>query len=155
MSHPNSKNVERYRVQDKVLGVQEYFSPSKFGGLKKAKIAAEKRQLQLDKKRAIRAKRLALDINKIFRDDGSVYGLARRFKKRNNKIVEIFAIQVGENGRQINTEVTITNRTFHQAYKLAQDKILELRKFVRCHEITSMFKDCAYLYKVTIKKNGK
>ncbi|MFT6985909.1 MAG: hypothetical protein ACJAT7_001729 [Psychromonas sp.] len=152
MGHPTAKNPVRYRVQDKIFGVQEYFSASKFGGLGKAKIAAEKRQAELDRKRAIRNRRLDLDINKIFYGDGAVVGLRRTFKKRGDKTVEIFAIQIGVDGKQVNTQVTITNRTFQQAYKLAQDKIFELRCIERCYEITKMFDDCAYLYKVTIKR---
>ncbi|MCW8996112.1 MAG: hypothetical protein OQK77_09905 [Psychromonas sp.] len=152
MGHPTAKHPVRYRVQDKVLGVQEYFSASKYGSLEKAKIAAEKRQAELDVKRAYRSRRLDLDINKIFHGDGSVIGLKRRLKKRGDKTVEIFAIQVGVAGKQVNTQVTITNKTFQQAYKLAQDKILELRGIERCYEITKMFNDCAYLYEATVKR---
>lgn len=152
MGHPTAQNPVRYRVQDKIFGVQEYFSASKFGSLGKAKIAAEKRQAELDQKRAIRSRRLDLDINKIFHGDGSVVGLRRTFKRRGDKSVEIFAIQIGVDGKQVNTQVTITNRTFQQAYKLAQDKICALRCIDLCYEITKMFDDTAYLYKVTIKR---
>lgn len=147
MAHPNALNPKRYRVQDKIFGVQEYFSKSKFGTLEKAKLAAEKRQTELDVKRSYREKRLQLDFNKIFYDDGSIIGLRRTLKKRTNKTVEIFYIQIGVNGKQIKTQVTITNKTFHHAYKLAQNKILEIRNIERCFEITKMFNDAAYLYK--------
>jgi len=90
MAHPNALNPKRYRVQDKIFGVQEYFSKSNFGTLRKAKLAAEKRQAELDVKRSYREKRLQLDFNKIFYDDGSVIGLRRTLKKRTDKTVEIF-----------------------------------------------------------------
>lgn len=152
MAHPTAKKPVRYRVQDKIFGVQEYFSASKFGGLAKAKIAAEKRQAELDKKRSIRRRRLDLDINKLFYGDGSVIGLSRTLKRRVDKTVEIFAIQIGVEGKQVKTQVTITNRTFQQAYTLAQDKIIEIRGVERCYEVTKMFADSAYLYKTTIKR---
>ena len=151
MAHPSATNIQRYRVQDKLLGIQEYFSVRKYGSLEKAATAAIQRQVYIDEKRAIITKRCELDINQLFYGDGTVIGLTRRFKKRGDKTVEVFIIQVGRVGKQLKTQVTITNKTFHHAYRLAQDKILELRKIDRCYEITKMFNDSAYLYKQTIK----
>lgn len=144
LAHPSKQNVKRYRVQDKVLGIQEYFSISQYGD--KAYKFAEIRQKKLDKIRMLRNIRLNLDINKIFYPDGSIIGLKRSTRNRKQKLVEIFKIQVGISGKQKNTDVTITNRTFQDAYNIAQKKILSLRNIKQSLEIKTKFNDCAFLY---------
>ncbi|MCP4483809.1 MAG: hypothetical protein GY823_04510 [Flavobacteriaceae bacterium] len=145
MAHPNIQNIKRYRVQDKVLGIQEYFSITKHGD--KAKILAEKRQEEISKKRQYRQIRMQLDINQIFHSDSTIIGLKRTLKNKNGSIKEVLHIQISVNGKQKKTDITIDNKPFEQAYLKAQNKILELRKIERTSEITEMFKKVAGYYK--------
>jgi len=145
MAHPNKQNIKRYRVQDKVLGIQEYFSIAKYGD--KAKILAEKRQKEISQKRLYRKIRMELDINKIFHPDGTVIGLKRTSKNKSGSIKSIFHIQIHVNGKQKKTDITIDNKTFEQAYLKAQNKILELREIEHSLEIKQMFKKIAGYYK--------
>jgi len=145
MAHPNRKNIKRYRVQDKVLGIQEYFSIAKYGD--KAKILAEKRQEEISQKRLYRQIRMQLDINKIFHCDGTVIGLKRTLKNKSGSIKKVLHIQISVNGTQKKTDITIDNKTFEQAYLKAQNKILELRGIEPSAEITEMFKKIAGYYK--------
>ncbi|MBA6263674.1 hypothetical protein [Colwellia sp. Bg11-12] len=145
MAHPNMQNVKRYRVQDKVFGIQEYFSIAKYGD--KAKILAEKRQEEISQKRLYRQIRMQLDINKIFHPDGTVIGLKRTLKNKSGSIKKILHIQISVNGKQKKTDITIDNKTFEQAYLKAQNKILELRKIKHSPEITEIFKKVAGYYK--------
>jgi hypothetical protein len=145
MAHPNMQNIKRYRVQDKVFGIQEYFSIAKHGD--KAKILAEKRQEEISQKRLYRQIRMQLDINKIFHPDGTVIGLKRTLKNKSGSIKKILHIQISVNGKQKKTDITIDNKTFEQAYLKAQNKILELRKIKNSPEITEIFKKIAGYYK--------
>jgi len=144
MAHPNKQNIKRYRVQDKVLGIQEYFSIAKFGD--KAKILAEKRQDEISQKRLYRKIRMQLDINKIFHPDGTVIGLKRTLKNKSGSIKKVLQIQISVNGKQKKTDITIDNKTFAKAYLMAKNKILELREVEHCPEITEMFKKVARYY---------
>jgi hypothetical protein len=146
MPHPNKQNIKRYRVQDKILGIQEYFSIAKYGD--KAKILAEKRQEEISQKRIYRQIRMQLDINRIFNPDGTVKGLKRTLKNKSGSIKQVLQIQIRVNGKQKKTDITIDNKTFKQAYLLAQNKILELRKIDHSLEITAMFQKVAGYYKI-------
>lgn len=145
MAHPSRQNIKRYRVQDKVLGIQEYFSIAKYGN--KAKILAEKRQKEISQKRLYRKLRMQLDINKIFHQDGTVIGLKRIMKVKSGSLKSVFFIQISMNGKQKKTDITIDNKTFEQAYLKAQNKILALRGIEHSPEISKMFKDVAGCYK--------
>jgi len=145
MAHPNRQNIKRYRVQDKVLGIQEYFSIAKYGG--KARILAEKRQKEISQKRLYRQIRMQLDINKIFHPDGTVIGLKRTLKNKSGSIKKVLQIQISVNGKQKKTDITIDNKTFRQAYLKAQNKILEIREIEHSSEITAMFKKVSGYYK--------
>jgi hypothetical protein len=145
MAHPSRQNIKRYRVQDKVLGIQEYFSVAKYGD--KAKILAEKRQEEISQKRLYRQIRMQLDINKIFHPDGTVIGLKRTLKNKSGSMKKVLQIQIRVNGKQKKTDITIDNKTFEQAYLKAQNKILELREIEHSPEITGMFKKVAGYYK--------
>jgi hypothetical protein len=90
---------------------------------------------------------MQLDINKIFRPDGTVIGLKRTLKNKSGSIKNILNIQISVKGKQIKTDVTIENKTFGQAYLKAQNKILELREIEHSPEITDMFKKVAGYYK--------
>ena len=73
--YPSAARPERYRVQERGLNEWVYFSPSTYGSMAKAKKAAEKYQAKLDRRLMYKAKRKELDINKLFRPDGTVKGL--------------------------------------------------------------------------------
>ena len=147
MLHPNKKNPERYRVFDRLLGVQEYFSISKYGAEKAKKLAYE-RQEELDKKRKMVELKAELGINKLFADDGTVKGL-RRIKRvrEGRKDAEYLSIQVtvGPN-TQKHKEISLMNRSFEEAYLLAQEALLELHNLERTPEITQGFKKARRFY---------
>ncbi|MCG8669610.1 MAG: hypothetical protein MI867_09375 [Pseudomonadales bacterium] len=147
MLHPNKQNPERYRVFDRLLGVQEYFSISKYGP-SKAKELAYQRQEELDRKRKMVELRSELGINKIFLEDGSVKGLRRVQRVREGrKDAEFLSIQVTvAPGVQKHREISLMNREFDEAYLLAQKTLLELHEIDRTPEITQGFKEARRLY---------
>ncbi len=146
MPHPNKENPERYRVQDKVLGVQKYFSIAKYG--EKALSMAEEYQQQLNEKRKYREIRLNLGINKLFDSNGSVRGLSRRTRKRKGRAdYDCLAIQVTvEKNVQKGTEIVLNGKKFEDAYRQAQDALLKLHNLERTPEITKMFQQTKRLY---------
>ena len=88
MLYPNKTDPKGYRVQDKILNINEYFpfSAHKNKDSQKSKDKAlelaNDRQLELNERRKYRELRLNLDINKLFNEDGSVIGLKRKTKKK-------------------------------------------------------------------------
>ena len=144
MLYPTKTEPMGYRVQDKVYKINEYFPFSKLGS--KAKEKAEARQAELDEKRKFRDMSKKLCINQVFYPDGSVIGMKRMHKKKGIKYSEILFIQIGKNGKQVSTEVSLNNRTFKQAYELAQKKICEIREVEYDFEMKQLFKAVAYLY---------
>ena len=147
MLHPSKSNPERYRVFDRTLGVQEYYSISKYGPEKAKKLAFE-RQKELDKKRKMARLKAELGINRIFAEDGSVKGM-RRIKRvrEGRKDAEYLSIKVTVSpNNQKHKEISIMNRTFDEAYKIAQDSLLELYGLERTPEITLGFKKARRFY---------
>ncbi|PIE41654.1 MAG: hypothetical protein CSA49_02370 [Gammaproteobacteria bacterium] len=147
MLHPNKKNPERYRVFDRLLGVQEYFSISKLGPEKARRMAYE-RQKEIDRKRKMVELKAQLSINKLFLEDGSVKGL-RRIKRvrEGRKDAEYLSIQVTVSpGVQKHKEISLMNRDFDEAYLLAQNALLELHQIDRTPELSQAFKKARRLY---------
>lgn len=147
MLHPSKDKPERYRVFDRSLGVQEYFSIAKLGKEKAKKLAYE-RQKELDQKRRIAELKAELGINKLFAEDGSVKGLRRVKRVREGrKDAEYLSIQVTvAPNDQRHREISLMNRSFDEAYKMAQDALLELHGIERTPEITIAFKKARRLY---------
>jgi len=147
MLHPNPNRPERYRVLDKELGVQEYFSFAKYGKRKAKKMALE-RQAELDKQKHLARLRADLGINKLFEADGSVKGLRRKIRKRaGRKEYEFFSIQVTIAPKiQKKKEISLMNRKFDEAYELAQQALLEFHGIERTTEITIAFREAKCLY---------
>lgn len=140
MLHPSKAEPKRFRVQDKILGVQKYFSLND-------KAAADKFWQECMQKRKYRALRLELPINQVFNDDGSVKGLQRKIRNRSDRpSYECFEIQLSTSKGQKKTEITLANKTFEYAYKQAQDKILAMLNIERTYEITKMFNETKRLY---------
>lgn len=147
MLHPNKENPERYRVFDRLLGVQEYYSIAKYGADKAKKMAYE-RQQELDKKRKMVELKSELGINKLFLEDGSVKGLRRIKRVRSGRQdAEYLSIQVTiAPGVQKHKEISLMNREFDEAYKIAQNALLDLFELERTPEINQGFKNARRLY---------
>jgi hypothetical protein len=144
MLYPNKIKPLGYRVQDKVYEINEYFPFSKFND--KSQLLASQRQLELDEKRKIRKIRLSMDINIIFKSTGEVIGLKRCIKKKAGKNVDVLFIQIGVNGKQKKTDISMNGKTFKEAYYIAQEKILKLRGIERDRELTLFFNKAAHRY---------
>lgn len=147
MLHPNKTRPERYRVFDRYLGIQEYFSISKYGP-DKARELAYARQKQIDKKRKMAALKRELGINKLFAEDGTIKGLRRVKRVREGrKDAEYLSIQVTVAPNvQKHKEISLMNRSFDEAYQLAQQHLLELHGLDRTPEITLGFKKARRFY---------
>lgn len=147
LAHPNKQNVQRYRVFDKALGVQEYFSISSLGKRKALK-AAKERQAELDKRRDLRSIMNSMATSKLFADDGSVKGLRRKYRQRKGRTsYECLSIQVtvAENCTK-GTEISLLNRSFEEAYALVQQKLCEFHGVEMDREIKKMFTDAKPKY---------
>jgi hypothetical protein len=140
MLHPSKTTPKRFRVQDKVLGIQKYFSLNK-------KREADLFWQECLEKRKYRNLRQELPINQIFNKDGSVKGLKRKVRNRSDRpSYECFEIQLSTTSGQKKTEITLTHKQFEVAYKQAQDKILSMLVIDRTYEITKMFNETKRLY---------
>jgi len=140
MLHPSKTSPKRFRVQDKILGIQKYFSLDK-------KDEANQFWQKCLEKRQYRRLRQELPINVLFKDDGSVKGLKRKVRNRSNRPpYECFEIQVNTSEGQKKTEIMLANKNFNEVYKQAQDKMLALLNIDRTYEITKMFNDTKRLY---------
>ncbi len=140
MLHPSRETPKRFRVQDKLLGIQKYFSLDK-------KHEAEKCWQECLEKRKYRDMRLELPINQIFNKDGSVKGLQRKVRNRSDRpSYECFVIQLNTGSGQKKTEITLAHKAFENAYKQAQDKILSMLNIERTYEVTKMFNETKRLY---------
>lgn len=152
MAHPNPDNVERYRVLDKALGVQEYFSVKQLGKREALK-QAKARQAELDERRGYRAMMAGMAIAKLFDDEGAVKGLRRKYRKRNGRAdYECLTIQVTVAEKvQKGSEISLAGRSFDEAYQLVQQKLCELHGVELNREIKQMFADTKYRYQRSVK----
>ena len=140
MLHPSKADPQRFRVQDKLLGIQKYFSLDN-------EVQANKCWQQCLEKRKYRQLRQELSINRLFNEDGSVKGLKRSIRHRKDRpSYECFEIQVSTTFGQKKTEITVANKKFEDVYRQTQDKILALLNIERTYEITKMFNETKRLY---------
>lgn len=147
MLHPNKDNPERYRVFDRYLGIQEYFSIAKLGK-DKARELAYARQSEIDKARKMAELKNNLGVNKLFDADGAVKGLRRVKKVRSGrKDAEYLSIQVTVAPKvQKHREISLMNRSFDEAYAMAQQILLQLHDLDRSPEIVQGFKKARRFY---------
>ena len=140
MLHPSKAEPKRFRVQDKVLGIQKYFSLND-------KASADKCYQECLQKRQYRTLRQELPINQIFNEDGSVKGLKRKTRNRSDRpSYECLEIQLNTYSGQKKTEITLAHKSFEDAYKQAQKKILAMLNVDASYEITKMFNKTKRLY---------
>lgn len=140
MFHPSKAAPQRFRVQDKTLGIQAYFSLDN-------EVQANQFWQKCLEKRKYRQLRQALPINKIFNDNGSIKGLKRSIRNRSDRpSYECFEIQVNTIFGQKKTEITLANKKFEEVYKQVQDKILLMHNIERTYELTKMFNETKRLY---------
>lgn len=147
MAHPSKTDIQRYRVLDKALGVQEYFSVSKYGKEGAYQKALE-RQHQLDERRQYREMIENMAINKLFDKQGMIKGVRLLTRKRSGRnAYSCFKIQVTVAKRQCkSTEISLKNRGFEDAYQLMSDKLLEYHEIETTPEIRIMFKNAKHEY---------
>lgn len=147
MLHPNRNTPERLRVYDKELGVQEYFSFAKYGEERAWQMARE-RQALIDYRKRMRQHTRELGINKIFAPDGRVVGLRRvKRERKGRKPYEYLLVLVTISPKsQKKREISLSNRSFEQAYQLAQEAILAFRGVERTPEISRAFAEAKHLY---------
>lgn len=140
MLHPSKANPQRYRVQDKELKIQRYFKLSE-------KEQAQAYEAELEERRKYRQLTKALPINRLFKADGSVKGLTRKtIKRQGRREYECLSIQVTVPGGQKKTEISLRKKPFNDAYRQAQDRILEMLDIERTAEITLAFNAAKPLY---------
>lgn len=150
MIYPNKQDFQGFRVQDKVLNRQYYFTLRQFDNDPiKAANAARQMCEKLNKQRAAIA---AQDINQIFYPDGRVIGLSHRLKNVNDrgnpKVVNMLSAQITVDKKQIRFERRLGDANgFYEAYEQAQEWILKKRGIKRTEQITQLFKDAQHRYR--------
>ncbi|MCQ9091281.1 hypothetical protein [Vibrio alginolyticus] len=147
MLYPNKHAPKGWRLQDRVLNEQHFFSAHRFGSLDKAKREAEKVQARLATRRHYHDLRQQLDINRVFYPDGRVRGLQRKTKCVRGQDQPMLIAQVTVNGKQVKTDRRLANRCFHEVYTSIQAWILDKRGITRTQEITQQFEDSAHWYR--------
>lgn len=147
MIYPNRLTPKGWRVQDKVLRENRYFPISKHGSLEVAKKKAEQFEATLIKRRYFREMRLNLDVNKIFRPDGTVIGLSVTIKKTKEGTIAILKAQITVEGKQISTNRRLNNKVFQEQFVSITNWILEKKCIMPTSEIKSMLKESMPLYK--------
>ena len=140
MLHPSKAAPQRFRVQDKILGIQKYFSLDN-------ELQANKCWQECLEKRKYHQLRQELPINRLFNEDGSIKGLKRSIRNRKDRpSYECFEIQVNTIFGQKKTEITLANKKFEDVYRQVQDKILLMLNIERTYELTKMFNATKRLY---------
>ncbi|MEF2482200.1 hypothetical protein V4D09_02710 [Vibrio mimicus] len=119
--HPSKNNPVRWRVQDKVLQEQKYFSFAQFGSKERAWFEAVKFSERLKMRRKARELRLSLDLNQLFDEYGRVRGVF--FTKSNGRV--ILKAQFTQAGKQVSNTRTLHNRSLRDAYDELCDWLLE------------------------------
>lgn len=121
--HPNKSEPLRWRVQDKALKEQAYFSFSHYGSKDAAKSAANKFAEKLRKRRIARNERLNLDYNRLFDEKGFVRGMS--FREKNGQL--FLVAQATKHGKQKKNTRTLHNRTLYQAFTELSDWIMQIK----------------------------
>lgn len=91
--------------------------------------------------------RLNLDVNKIFRPDGTIIGLSVTIKKTKEGAIAILKAQITVEGKQISTNRRLNNKVFQEQFVSITNWILEKKCIMPTPEIKSMLKESMPLYK--------
>lgn len=147
MLHPNREEPQRFRVWDRELGVQAYFSFKKYGKDKAEKMAREL-QKDLDKRKRARRLQEELGINRLFDSEGRVRGLRRKVRNRDGrKTYEFLSIQVVVAPKTQRTkEISLNCRSFDEAWELVKETLLEFHGLKSNYEIQQGFKKARRFY---------
>ena len=148
MMHPSDEAPERYRVFDKSLDIQQWFSIKKLGPVR-AKKQAELAEAEVQKKLHTRKLIESLDKNRLFEfsDNGKeevvkIKGTQRMVvKSKNRPDRDCISIQVRVE-KNVSKHITVyitAKRTFEEAYRIAQDRLLAALKIERTFELTTYF----------------
>jgi len=155
MMHPSDESPQRYRVFDKSLNIQQYFSISKLGAERALK-AAQEAEAEIQKKLKTRKLIDDLDMNRIFefKDNGKeevvkIKGTQRMVVKSNGRADrDAISIQVRIE-KHLSKHITVyitAKRPFEEAYRIAQDRLLAALNIERTHELTMLFKQAKRNY---------
>lgn len=149
--HPTKESPTSYRIQDKVLGIQEYFPFSRYGSMKNAHEAAKLRNKLIVRQREIFDKAPVSDIDKVFYKTGEVIGLRRGTRKgKAGNVADVLIAQITVDGRQVKTDRALTDG-FWGAYNGIMKWILEKKGVDKTLTIGKMMRDCHHLYNYTSK----
>jgi len=164
MAHPSPNNIERYRVQDKVLGIQEYFSVAKHG-LEGALQKAQERQSEIDKVRAVRDRRMQLSISRLFEFESDMVSGRLTKVTAVKGLKRIYRIQHGREARQVlraavgvgykrqkTKEITLQDDNFDQAWSDITQWMLDTLEIESSQEIRLELKNIKSLYNQDIQQ---
>jgi len=149
MAHPNKINVERFRLWDKEFNLQEWFGKREYGTLKKARAAAELRQIEVNKAKRAAKLRRQLSISILFADDGSVKGLRKYKRVRDDRQEDehFFDYQVRAiKNRTERGYASLNKYDFDTAYRMITDKLLATHGIESTPEIRQQFKKAKRYY---------
>ena len=143
MAHPRKDKLERWRVFDKELRINEYFGKATYGTLAKAKKEAHKRQKEVDAaKRAAQLQRESA-LGTLFNKDGSVKGLYKVKRIRDDRpedehffrFIVITSPKVQEHGY-----ASLNKYDFDTAYAMITERLMATHKIESTPELRILFK---------------
>lgn len=167
MAHPTKANVQRFRVQDKVLGVQEYYSVKTYGSVEAAKAAAEARQHDIDNIRSYTSQKDSLAINQLFDFEEQISVKDGKLRKRSGKAIRVKGVRRTVGMRDILAEkyhdslraqitvgykdnrrkhISVLERGFDTAWQEMIDWLLETRGIESTQEIRQEFRRLKRIY---------
>ena len=151
--HPNKENPMRYRVLDKELDIQTYFS-FKEHGKEKAKMLADELQVSIEQRKKARRLRLELAPNKLFSENGMIRGVTIRRRQRAGVGDELYfdtQKRVAKNDDR-KSNISLNNRGFDEAYGLMATRLLAMHGIEIDHEITERFEQIKPCYQDQYKQ---
>lgn len=149
--HPNKNEPKRWKVQDKVLGVQKYFSFSEFGSQQAALVEAHKFIDNVRERRKARSLRMSLGLNQLFHENGMVRGLV--VVEREGQL--IVKLQFTKDGKQISNSRSLNNRTLRDAFDELCDWFIESKGICRTREIQLELRKSFTLFERVYKDKEK
>ena len=145
MLYPGKEDPKGYRVQDKVLQVNNYYPISIHGSLDKARLAATQEQERLNTRRRMRKLRMELPINKVFYENGKVIGMRTGKRIVKGEVINLLIAQITVDKKQITNSRQILGN-FKTQYLSLCTWILEKRGLQMDRTLREAFERTAYRY---------